>query len=278
MYCRQPESRRPQVRKLVSSVVVSLFLAGILSAQEQQPSSPQLQPPPQARSEESKPKQSSAPAKDKHTRVVTNLAGFDLLEAGKLSGQTMVVGATRGMTQPAALAPRLAKLYGANPTFVWSYTGTAARFVFVLTDDAHREVYRAEVSGTQFRYPAGAPALQPGKIYFWTVTTPDSVAGSISSDSSGVSVVSPTQRQEIDKSLTGFPGDSYAAGLARAQVFTDYRLWYDALAAFTELIDRFPDRAELYELRGTIYAQLKCTQALSEADFSRAEKAQREKE
>ena len=84
------------------------------------------------------------------------------------------------------------------------------------------------------------------------------------------------QRQEIEKKLANFPGDSYQARLARAQVFTDARLWYDALDAYTELIERYPSRAELYENRGTIYAQLSRTQELAQADFSRAEKARDE--
>lgn len=264
--------------KLVPYLLVSLFLASILSAQQQQPSPQQAQPPPQAQTKESKPEQSSAPKSEKRHRVVTNLAGFDLLEAKRLSSEPIVVGATRAIPQPVALAPRLGKLYGGNPTFAWSYEGTAAKYVFVLTDDAQTEVYRVEVSGTQFRYPADAPALQSGKIYFWTVTTPGSLLVARSSDPSGVSVVSTAQRQEIEKTLAQFPGNSYEARLARAQVFTDYRLWYDALAAFTELIERYPDRAELYEHRGTIYAQLNSTQALAEADFSSSEKAKREKQ
>lgn len=220
--------------------------------------------------------ETSTATKNNRTRVVTNLAGFDLVDAKKLSGQAMVVGATRGANPIVPLVPHLGKLYGANPTFAWGYEDKAAKFVFVLTDDAQAEVYRAEVSGTRFRYPAGAPAFQAGKIYFWSVSTPTSLVGSNSSYPSGLLVVSTVQRQEIEKKLAEFSGDSYEAGVARAQVFTDARLWYDALDAFTDLIERYPSRAELYERRGTIYAQLHCTQELAEADFSRAAKAQEE--
>ncbi len=50
-------------------------------------------------------------------RIVTDLSGFDLLEPGKLQKQTTVVGATRGLPRPVALAPRLGKVYGTNPQF-----------------------------------------------------------------------------------------------------------------------------------------------------------------
>ena len=55
------------------------------------------------------------------------------------------------------------------------------------------------------------------------------------------------------------------------QVFTDQRLWYDAIGAYTELIAHSPDRAEAYEKRGMIYAQIAATQPLADADFSRAD-------
>ncbi len=249
-----------------------LFLPSVLHAQQQQPSPAPVQAPQQDHPKGPASSEASTATKNNRTRVVTNLGGFDLVDAKKLSEQAMVVGATRGANPIVLLAPHLGKLYGAHPTFAWSYEDKAAKFVFVLTDDAQAEVYRAEVSGTRFRYPAGAPALQAGKIYFWNVSTPTSLVGSNSSYPSGLLVVSTVQRQEIEKKLADFPGDSYEAGVARAQVFTDARLWYDALDAFTELIERFPGRAELYERRGTIYAQLNCTQALAEADFSRAEK------
>jgi hypothetical protein len=263
--------------KLLPIAALILFLPSVLEAQQQQPSSEQARPSQQTQPEETKPQETSTPAKNKGTPVVTNLAGFDLFDAKKLSGQTIVVAATRGAIQLVALAPRLGKLYGPNPTFAWSYEDTAAKFGFVLTDDAQAEVYRAEVIGTRIRYPASAPTLQAGRTYFWTVTVLGGLQEAASSSPSGVLVVSSARRQEINKKLAQHPGGSYEASVARAQVLTDYRLWYDVLAAITELIERFPDQTELYERRGTIYAQLDCTQALAEADFSRAERAKLKK-
>ncbi len=152
-----------------------------------------------------------------------------------------------------------------------------AKFTFVISDESNTDIFRAEVSGTEFRYPANAPALQDGKIYFWSVSTPTSLVSSAASYPSGILVVTEAERREIDKELAGISGDSFAAGVARARIFTDARLWYDAIGAYNELIERFPERAELYERRGTIYAQLACTQSLAEDDLARAEKAGEEK-
>ena len=56
----------------------------------------------------------------------------------------------------------------------------------------------------------------------------------------------------------------------QAQVFTERRLWYDAVAAWSALIDRFPDRADLHEKRGQVYDQLPVTQSLADEDYAAA--------
>lgn len=231
--------------------------------------------PPDSKKTEA-PKKPAGPEKTSRKRVVTNLAGFDLLESSKVEKQPMAVGATRGLPPPVALAPCLGKLYGANPVFAWRYDRKPQKSFFVLTDDAQTEVFRAEASGPEYRYPSGAPPLQPGKTYFWTVEVQSPIFGATTSAPVGLLVVTPAQREEIKNKLARFPGDAYDASLARARILTGARLWYDALTAYADLISRYPDRSELYEQRGTIYAQVDATKPLAEDDFARAEKLQRE--
>ncbi len=141
-----------------------------------------------------------------------------------------------------------------------------------MRNDAQEEVFRGDASGTSYLYPANAPALEPRKTYFWTVEVSSAILGTVASAPVGFLVVSPGQREEIEKALAGIgSSDPYQAALERARVFTDYRLWYDALGAYTDLIGHYPERAELYDQRGTIYAQLSVTQKLAEQDFASAE-------
>ncbi|HYX70776.1 MAG TPA: DUF928 domain-containing protein [Terriglobales bacterium] len=245
----------------------ALLLAGVALAQQQDASKPAPKPakPPAAKTEAKKPR----------ARVVTDLSGFDLLAAGKLKKQTMVTGATRGFPEPAALAPRLGKVYDTRPVFQWSYPGKLRTFAFVLKGDDGQERFRAEVEGTSYRYPESAPALEPGKTYFWTVEA-TTLLGVQPSAPVGFVVVSEDGRKEIAEGLGKIPaGDAYAGGLARAQLLTDHRLWYDALAAYSEMIGKYPDKAELYEQRGTIYAQVTATQGLSDQDFAKADALER---
>lgn len=249
-------------------VLAAGILLALLPIRAQQPSK---QPP--ASKEKPAVGKSADAAKPKHQRVVSSLAGFDLLEASKTQKQPMVVGATRGLPQPVALAPRLGKVYGLNPALAWSFAGKADKFVLILTDVAQIELFRREVTGTQYQYPADAPLLEPGKTYFWTVQSPLGVLGATSSAPVGFVVVSAAQRDEIERALAQIAAaDAYARDESRARVFTDHRLWYDAISAYSELIARHPNRAELYEQRGMVYVQLDATKPLAERDFARADK------
>lgn len=221
-------------------------------------------PPPQ--SQQQAPEKGRTKAKKK--RVVSDLSGFDLLDPRK---QTTAVGATRGLSTPVPLAPRLGKVYGGRPVFSWSYKGRGESFVFVLWSDAQEELFRAQVTGRSYPYPNEAPRLEPGKTYLWTVQSSLGLVGGPSVPA-GFIVIGPEQQQEVEKVLAAIiGGEPYQARIARARVLTDNRLWYDAVAAYTELIARYPNRAQVYEERGMIYAQLEVTKDLAEADFVKVE-------
>ncbi len=217
------------------------------------PANPQLEPPP--KKPEAPPKDESK-EKPRRKRVVSDLSGFDLLDQGKVKKESMVVGATRGAAPPVLLAPRLGRVYGDRPALEWSDLSRPSGFVVALTDEAQEELIRAETATTRWVYPAEAPRLEPGRTYFWTVQASSGLFASPSAPA-GLLVVSGAQREEIDRAL--------------ARVFTDHRLWYDALAAYADLVARFPERPEAYEERAMIYAQLDATQDRADQDFARAE-------
>ena len=242
-----------------SVLVLALASAPAAARHEEPPKSPE-------------PKKDDAKEdKGRRKRVVSDLSGFDLLDQGKVKKESMVVGATRGFAPPVLLAPRLGRVYGPRPLFEWADESRPAGFVFALTDEAQEELFRAETGQSQWAYPADAPRLEPGRTYFWTVQASSGLVTSPSAPA-GLLVVSGAQREEIDRALAAATAaDPYAQARAKARVFTDHRLWYDAVAAYSDLIARFPDRPEAYEDRATIYAQLDATQARAEADFARAE-------
>jgi len=143
--------------------------------------------------------------------------------------------------------------------------------VVLVTDESQQEIQKGETAKSTWSYPADAPRLEPGRTYFWTVQAASGMFAE-PSPPAGFLVMSGAPRQDVDRALAAIASaDPYEQGRARAKVFTDRRLWYDAVLAYSDLIARFPDRPELYEERGTIYAQLEATQALADEDFARAE-------
>ena len=226
-----------------------------------------------AQSKEKTSAPASQEAPKKRQRVVSDLSGFELLDPAKLKDKPMVTGATRslfGPKSPVPLAPRLGRVYGANPVFAWTHEGRARRFTFTLADDADKALHTAEVEAFSYAWPLEALRLAAGKTYYWTVrpTEPANAPAA----TAGIVVVTDAERAKVDAALAAAgSGDSYEAGLARARTLTDERLWYDAIAASSDLIGRSPGRPEAYELRGTVYAQIPATQPLADQDFARAE-------
>jgi hypothetical protein len=247
--------------------VCELFAAVLVLALASGPATPQTKAPEKAGPQ----KKDETRDKARRKRVVSDLSGFDLLDQGKVKKESMVVGATRGFSPPVLLAPRLGRVYGERPLLEWSDESRPAGFVVTVTDESQQEILRADTVKSPFAYPADAPRLEPGHTYFWT-TQASSGLFATPSDPAGLLVMAAGQREEIDRALAAVVvADPYEKARARAKVFTDHRLWYDAVAAYTDLIARFPDRPEAYEDRATIYAQLDATQARSDEDFARAE-------
>ena len=241
-------------RNVTTLIVALCVAASLLAAQE-------------AYAQEEKP-----PERPRRQRIITDLSGFDLVDTTKVNTQTIVVGATRGSDDPIPMAPRLGMAYTANPVLTWDLWRGAGGFVVTIWNEYEERVYRAEVSRKSFRYPPDAPALEPGEFYYWTVSASMALMAGGTSAPVGVLMVPSPQRDRIQVELDRLEGlDPYAAGLARARIFTRHRVWYDAVAEYTDLIEAYPDRAELYEERGMIYAQLDVTQALADADFAKAD-------
>ncbi len=216
-----------------------------------------------------KPKPGKKPAPK---RLIVNLSGFEMLKPDQLKSQSSTLAATRGELPPTALAPKLGKFYGASAMFAWKYPGEDQKFSLVITDDRGKAIFRTDVTGNNLIYPPDAPRLEPGIVYSWIVQMTTAQELSPPSTPMEFVPVSEGERKEIDQELAAAENkDAYEDGLARAKVFVEHRLWYDAIGAYADLISRFPDRAELHENRGMIYAQLKITQPLSDRDFARAD-------
>ena len=207
----------------------------------------------------------SSAAKPAKKHVDADLAGFDLSEDKGKKVATMF-GGSRGASFPSATlyAPKLAKFHGGDALFQWASEGKNDGFVLLITDEDETQIVKQSVTESHYKLPSDQNKLRAGETYYWRVQVLPAVAAG---DSLGLQVVSAVERRAIDSALAAARGtDPYKTGLARARVFTDHRLWFDAIGAYTELVEKYPNRAELYEQRGKIYAQVDATSKLAEAD------------
>ncbi|MGA2848673.1 MAG: DUF928 domain-containing protein [Terracidiphilus sp.] len=200
-------------------------------------------------------------------RVQAKLDGFELAPAKASANQ--VGGASRGAGQKLALyAPHKARIYTLRPSFSWQ-GDPGAEYKLHIQDVTGTFAWNREVNGTSLAYPADAPPLLPGGTYLWRVDPVSPLLGP-PPPAAMIIVIGASERAQLESAMSQISGDDFDADVARAKVFFDKRLWYDALTAYSDLIAKYPNRSNLYEMRGTLYDQLPETESLADADFARA--------
>jgi hypothetical protein len=254
------------VNKVCSIVFVTAWVA--IAAQHQSPASGGAQNGPQG-SAQTQPAQTSNQASNqtsgqKPRRVSAKLDGFDLAPEAVSANQTG--GASRsaapGGPKPIPYAPHKGRVFTLRPSFSWQGTpGTA--YKFHIQDVTGQFVWDRTVNGTTLDYPADAPPLEPGKTYIWRVH-PDSPMLGGAAPPAMIVVLDEQERSELEAAAAS------QDEAARARLYFDHRLWYDAVMAYSDLIAKHPEDAKLYLIRGSLYEQLPATQALADKDFAHA--------
>jgi hypothetical protein len=247
---------------LVSNLLFFVMLLAAASAVHSQQSPTSQGAKPSANT----PSDSTAKPKKK---LDADLSGFDLTDE-KSKKMSTTFGGSRGAAFPSATlyAPKHAKFYGASALFQWASQGHNDGYVLLITDEDETQIVKQPLKEPYYRLPAAAAKFAPGQTYYWRVQVlPATVGG----DPQEIQIVSAAERSEIDKAIAASStGDPYQAGLARANVYTAHGLWFDAIGAYTELITKYPDRAEPYAMRGKIYSLIDATSKLGEADAAKA--------
>ena len=202
----------------------------------------------------------------KPTRVRTKLDGFDI-EPKSGKAQNQIGGASRGIGGLTLYAPKLGKAYTLTPTFAWSADDESTEYTFRLSvlSTGQSPIYENKVTGGHFTYPADAPALEPGSTYVWQVTPTNDMLGGTASAS--ILIVGGADRAAIEAALHGKPGMTPAD----AKVYVDKRLWYDAVATYSNLIQADPANADYLKGRAALYDQLPQTLALADNDMTKAQ-------
>ncbi len=216
----------------------------------------------------------SAPPPAKSTRVRAKLDGFDIAPtSGKAPNQ--IGGASRDLGALTLYAPKLAKAYTLTPTFFWSAEDDKAEFTFKLAALSSQEspIYVKKVTGGKFTYPPDAPALKPSETYIWSVQPENDLMGGMASAS--LLVVGGSTRNSVASALSSAKVISDQPSPEAAKIYVDNRLWFDAIAEYTALIEKHPEMSQYREARAQLYDQLPETRPLADADAAAAAKGQK---
>jgi hypothetical protein len=205
---------------------------------------------------------------NKPARVRVKLEGFDIApSSGKAPNQ--IGGASRGLGGITLYAPRMGKAYTLTPTFYWSSDDATLEYTFKISALSAEQspLYTAKVTGGRFTYPADAPALTPGESYVWSVQPMIDMFGGPASAS--ITIVGGSERSGLTAQLEMAKDPAEKPSPAEAKIMMDARMWFDAYAAYTTLIERHP-KPEYYKQRAALYDQLPDTYALADADMAKA--------
>jgi len=204
----------------------------------------------------------------KVVRVRAKLDGFNIApSSGKAPNQ--IGGASRDLGALTLYAPKGGKAYTLTPTFYWS-GDDKSEYTFKLSALTTQEspLYVKKVLGGKFTYPADAPALKPSETYIWSVQPENDLMGGLAQAS--VLIVGGATRSAVESALANAkvtPGEPSAAA---AKIYVDHRLWFDAIAEYTALIEKHPEMTQYYKERAAVYDQLPETQELADEDAAKA--------
>ena len=163
------------------------------------------------------------------------------------SSRLISAGATRGPLKP--IAPYEGLAYDARPFFAWAPSPGAASYRFTLRageDSSAAIVYETDVKTAQLSYPADAPALTPGQLYSWRVSTAGVlerrqgpiVTFFVLAGEDAAQVKAALAKANLTVTKTG------AERLAQARIFEEYGVWYDALRIASGLAGENPNDAQ----------------------------------
>ncbi len=214
------------------------------------------------------PSAQTTPSQAHPARVRVKLDGFDLAASAKHTGANQIGGASRGIGAVKLFAPDKGLAYSLYPTFQWSGSPDT-KYKLAIEDLAAHTTFDVTVDGTSFTYPETAAALKPGSTYSWKVQPEVDLMGG-TSDSVLMLIAGGTEREQIAAALAAITQTGEAGDRARAQVYFDKRVWYDAAHAYSILIAAHPDDPELHRMRGTLYDQVPATEKLADEDFAAA--------
>ena len=127
--------------------------------------------------------------------------------------------------------------------------------------DDSGEIWSMEGARPGATYPADAPALEPGRQYFWQVTG-IAMLDEVDSELAPFELIGASEREavqedvsEITSVLTG-DGDANSRDYLLGALYAREELLGNAVEAFSRIAERHPDATLAHEILGKLYLRM----------------------
>ena len=197
--------------------------------------------------------QQPRPARRPLPKPPTGARGFEKYTGKDVTSRLIAVAATREVVAPRRpLAPLEGRAYNARPFFAWQASFGSRSYHFILyagdvyVDKSAKVVYEKDVAATELNYPADAPAIEPGNLYSWRVSTA-SVNGKEDGPPVSFRVLAGAEAVELKQAIEQVQLTSpktTADYLDLANIFENYGVWYDTLRLASDLAAQKPEDAD----------------------------------
>ncbi len=187
---------------------------------------------------------------------------------------TSTLATLRSATAPAALEPAgpcQTRVREARPVFRWRASRPLGGLKLTVYDEGGVH-WQAEVAeGEALAYPAGAPALEPGVRYSWTVETTDPLLfPPVRSRACFFEVLGDAERDEVAATLAASGGADLSPGavsLLQAGVLYDHGLLDEAIEATRAALASDGSDPDLRSILARLYVETgRVTEAVAEYD------------
>ena len=193
-------------------------------------------------------------------RVRAKLDGFDLSpQSGKSPSQ--IGGAPLSPGSPRLYAPHAGKAFSVMPIFYWGTGEANKKVTFRLTALSGKTLYTVTTTENHVAYPHDATSLTVGSTYRWTIIPENDALGGPPAPAL-ITIVSGDERSAIETELGKNSADANA-------IFVQHRIWYDAFAGYTAILEQQPDNQDVLKALAAVYDQVPSTQGLADADWSK---------
>jgi hypothetical protein len=159
------------------------------------------------------------------------------------------------------LSPCQTRIRDSRPRFRWRAADPAqALKLTVYSNDGVLWDTPVE-QATELRYPADAPALQPGVSYSWTVETTDPLLFPPRRSQAGFfEILPPDETTQVEQLVDSLQAKDDVSALGRhlllASAYYDHGLVEDAASQTQEAVDLDPENPQLRSILARLYAEL----------------------